>query len=277
MKKNNPNNCPDAQKIEALALGAQPSDENLIFHINQCAFCQKRLSAYQEYYEIAATLDNEQIEALSQKLLKTDNIILKPMIGPTKNNSLRLAAQTKWPDGHTFIRGFINQKEDLVARLMQENHTGQVTLFLIARPEKLEKGFLVRIDGIEKSWLSSSTGVVPLGVVNIEKIINADIYISSPKASFRLAPLKQLKQEYNADGIVVVKIPKTKKLSMTIENQSNKRFYKINVRPLTSYHLQHVLHVALYQENRETLCQAQDGIAIFENIDETQTIHIKIY
>lgn len=270
--------CPDKQIIEAASLGLHQEDKALIAHLDNCRACRALLQAYQDYYHIVDSIDDSVIQTTADRLLipAPQVISLTPLPVSPGSNALRLAAKSKGAGDHTFIRGFVNEQEDIVARLMLENTGKNALLFLIASEEILKTSYLVQIDNITERWLSDASGIVSLGHLNLADIADAKIRLTSPRATFELAPLRDLPKTSIADGTFRVQSRDLDNLAIQIRDSSEKRLYEIRI-DTESVESGRQIHVSVQQEQSSQIEKTVNGIAVFEDLDENKTLTISIY
>jgi len=276
----NRSNCPQTTEIEAFALGLHVNNEALKSHIKGCASCRALLSAYQEFYQCFEQVDESSIlEPAHQIIQKRSRLYpLKPLQPAvhTDQLKLRLAAKTVGT-GYTFIRGFVNETEDIVARLMRNDSKAEFILYLIAPPEKLKQNYLVQIQGLKQTWLSDETGVVHLGKLHASEVVDAAIQLRSPQAVFQLDPLKDSDKKAIASGTFMIENPASEKIIIHIDDSQGKRLYQIKIDQVTGLDAQAKVHVSVHQAGYCHLRPAVNGIAVFENLNEEKALQVKIY
>ncbi len=279
MKQQKQNNCPDSFLLERVALHPDLMDDALKAHLESCSFCRDSLTSYQEYYQLAGGIEDKTLQRLTDEIFARQKRIirLEPVKAQSDGESFRLAAQSRWQSRQTFIRGFVNSDEDMVGRLMRDENTNEIILYLIAHQDKLKENYLISFEGHDATWLSDGSGTVNLGIIRQINFTDAGIQLTSPRSTIELAPLIKLDKKVIADGTFLVEASESDQLQMIIEDTSGKRIYKICVDNIDSIQGDRNVHVAVYQGDSRCVRPAVNGIAVFEDLDETRTLNIKIY
>ena len=188
--------CFSKEELELFVLGAvkQPGDaENIQRHLSRCNRCRHRADELKMLYIHVDGVENEAINRITKTLFgkigltaKNPEILLQPIpVEPGVNNRYLLAARSETGQRYVNIQSYTDKTERLIARILRDNDTKDMTLYMISDDMDICRNCIVSIEGAEQKFVADLEGKAVLTNISEELLARGNIKIKAVKASLR--------------------------------------------------------------------------------------------
>ncbi|MBN1893727.1 hypothetical protein JW906_04505 [bacterium] len=283
------NQCPDAKMLERFSLGGadeSPEGRELERHIRGCAACRQAVSEYAAYYRLAESESRDRIESLAARVMRRigwephpTGIVLSPARRNTAVSSrYLLAAEGRETPRFMAVQSYANPENDCVARLMRDNASRALTLYLVSGETGFFSDQLVEIEGLDRVFVPDARGRIPLSGLGEEELSQKTLHLRSPIASFDLEPVPSLTERILADGRFELTSGEYDRIQIEVDEQGGKKRYAVRILNLKEGLERKEIHVVVSQSGDLRLAsQAHQGVAVFEELNLEKILKIKIY
>lgn len=280
------NSCESTECLEKYVLGDLPDKDKkrIESHIKECVLCRKNVRSIKQYYKELQTVSDKDIEKCLyevRKRIKTDNMHHIPLYPlKTKNNpdTPYLLAADDQTCRYVTVQSFANEDENILARILQDNKTGEITLYLISEAEEPWEETMLEIEDSEKTFILQKDGKALLDDINLDELIHKTLYLKSPKAVFDLTPLEKLKEKVVMEGKFQVKSQNYDQIQIELNQEHHQERYTFRIQKVKGMTDYQAVQVVVSQKNgNQVSSPVQEGIAVFENLDLEKILKITIY
>lgn len=283
------NQCPDAKILERFSLGGPagfPEGAGVERHIRECAACRQAVSEYAAYYRLAESESPDRVENLTVRLMDrigkvphSKVLVLKPVRqNASGSKQYLLAALGSETPRFMAVQSYANAENDCVARLMRDNVSKALTLYLLSGGTGSFAEQLVEIEGFEKPFVPDARGRILLSGLGEEELSQKTLHLKSPIASFNLDPVPDLKERILVDGRFELTSGEYDRIQIEVDEQGGKKRFAVRILNLKEGLGQKEIHVVVSQTGDQRLTsQAHQGVAVFEDLDLEKVLKIKIY
>ncbi|MFH1941846.1 MAG: hypothetical protein ABIL68_07050 [bacterium] len=281
--------CIDRQLLELFLLGGIQSDaeiHRIERHIGECAECLRYLNKLQAFYETTESIPHETVDRLTARILerierasKVRSITLTPLPHPKRTESqYLLAAESESCSRYVNVESYANAKEDVVARLIRDNKSQEMTLYLIGRDQDRLKDCILEVQDVDKPLIPDAEGKIDLMDIPKEMLENKPLRLKSPLAVFDLEPVSDFKENILVKGEFLVENKEYDRIQIEVEEPEKKATYKIHILKLHDMPSVQKVDIVVSQKSMKPLVsKAYKGIAVFENCDPEKIMNIRIY
>lgn len=161
-------------------------------HINECDFCSKRIEEtlsftvnVSKFLQIDSSPKMrafiKKISTTNKETFVADHIPLTFHI-PNKSFAVHFAESASVPDVHSkyqYIGSLITKQEDILVRVMKDNISKNIYLFLISNKKRKYQNMVVTLSNCKTKYQSDSHGKIKLGMINIHDIETLTVTIKS--------------------------------------------------------------------------------------------------
>ncbi len=255
-------------------------------HLAICPECRAVHTTWKTFYQDAFSIPQNVVETISKRILqhskfsqKNLTLELYPMSQPkTLNGKYRLAAAGGYLARYETVQHYANAEQDVVARILQDNDSKELTLYLIQEADRGFDELVLEIEGIEEYYIPDSEGRIQLVDLNAAQLDQQKLILRSPLTSFTLEPLSGLKEHISLEGSFEIPGGDFDQIRIEVDQESSKTYYKVNILRLKNCPDAQNVHVEVAQQGESRkLSRAHQGIAVFESFDLEKTLTIRIY
>lgn len=255
-------------------------------HLAICSECRAALATWKTYYQDTFSIPQNVVETISARILKHPRFIQKDHIlelypmsrSKTVHGKCRLAAAGGHLARYETVQHYANTEQDVVARILQDNDSRELALYLIQEADRGFDELVLEIEGIEECYIPDSEGRIQLVGLDAAQLDQRKLMLRSPVASFTLEPLSGLKERISLEGSFEIHGGDFDQIRLEIDQESSKTFYKINILRLKDCPDARNVHVEVAQQGESRkLSRAHRGVAVFESFDLGKTLTIRIY
>jgi hypothetical protein len=281
--------CIPENWLELHVLGAMMDPERLKgirSHLAVCAVCRAASEDLAAYYREAEGVPAEEIDAVAARLAPAPvggvaerAILLKPLERerPAGRKYL-LAADGGRKSRYEAVRSFANEEADMIARMVRDHSTGELTLYLVVEGHGGYSDKIISIDGIDDRFVPDEEGRVRLTGIDEKRIGSAGLHLQSPLASFDFTTFTGLKERIALEGRFEIAGSEFDRIQIEVEEGSAGTRYKIRIGPLRGRPDVRDVHVVVSQKGGPAVdSRAVRGVAVFENLDLEKVLTVRIY
>jgi hypothetical protein len=275
--------CISESSLERHALSASSGGTRALrirAHLESCPRCREAYDEFAAFYREAAAAPERSVRDGASRLRSRAArvLVLRPMREPPapQARSYRLAAEGGASQRYETVHRFANADEDVLARVMRDHATGELTLYLVE--EKRFGDQVIEIDGIEGRFIPDAEGRVPLPGLNEKALKGRSLRLKSPIASFDLAPFTGLKERIALEGRFEVRSPEFDRIEIEVDEASGRLLYRVRIMKLKERAAGRDVHVEVSRRGEPRfLSKAHRGVAVFENLDIEKVLKIRIF
>ena len=281
--------CIDNKKLELYSLGAA-LDYSLIkkieAHIKKCEVCSRYIEEFKSLYEEIEKVPLEVIESATARIfnkVKTERtsqiIILTPiLLEKNKQKNYLLAAEGERSKKYMNIQSYANVEEDVVARMIRDNESNEVVLYLLSEDKNQFRDYIVEVEGIPEKFIPDKENRIKFFDLEMDNFESRKLYLKSPLATFDLEPISDLKESILVQGQFQIKSGNYDQIQIEVEEEGGKKLYKIRVVKLKGDPDTQEVNVVVSQTGDKVLSStAHRGVAVFEEMDLEKVLKIRIY
>ncbi|MFO7889573.1 MAG: hypothetical protein R6V04_04465 [bacterium] len=278
--------CESTEYLEKYVLGLLNAEasKQVGSHIAKCTECRKKVKTIKQYYEEVQSVSDLDIDTcLSQvnqkmQVYTLHDIPLYPIKTAKKSNTTYLLAADDQPCRHVTVQSYTNENEDLLARILQDNQTGEVTLFLISETEDPWEEAILEIEDSNKTFVLQKDGKVILSDIDIDELIYKTLYLKSPKAVFDLTPMEELKEKVVLEGKFQIKSQNFDQIQIELHNEHSQERYTFRIQKVKGMTDYQAVQVVVSQKNGNKVSSpVHEGIAVFEDLNLEKILKITVY
>ena len=281
--------CIDKKTLELYILGIVrdiKEQESIEGHLETCQNCKNYAEALRTIYRESDKLGDETVDRLSKTLLEkvgnysTGRVI--PLL-PIAHKSLKevrylLAADSGTNQRYVNVRSYSNVQEDVVARMIKDNESNEVILYLLSEEENRFRDCVLEVEGIAEKFIPDNDNRIMLSDMTLEDFENKNFYLKSALATFDLTPFSDLKESVLAQGQFQVESSEYDRIQIEVEEESGKKIYKVRIVKLKEASDIRQVDVVICQKGDKILSStAHQGVAVFEEMDLEKILRIKIF
>lgn len=281
--------CIDRQLLELFLLGGIKADaekRRIERHLHICPECRAYLNHLQTFYEKTGSIPQETVDRLTNRIFsrmrkasKVPSITLMPLPYSKRTESqYLLAAESESGSRYVNVESYANAEEDIVVRLIRDNRSQEMTLYLIGRNQDRLKECILEVEDVDEPLIPDADGKINLKDIPKEILENKPLRLKSPLAVFDLEPLSDFKEKILVKGEFLVENKEYDRIQIEVDEPDKKAIFKIRILKLHNMPEAHKVDVVVSQKSKKSLVSpAFKGIAVFEDMDPAKIMNIKIY
>jgi hypothetical protein len=206
-------------------------------------------------------------------------ILLHPLGGTAPQApQYLLAADGGRKTRYETVQRYANVEADMVARMVRDNTTRELTLYLVADCPGGYSDKIIEVDGIEDRFVPDDEGRVRLHGIDETRLGRKGLRLRSPVASFDLEPYSGLKDRIALEGRFEIPGAEFDLIQIELEEESGKTLYKVRIQQLRDRPDFQDVHVVVTQRGAAAKnSRAHRGVAVFEDLDLEKALKIRIY
>lgn len=280
--------CPDIIILERFVLEAIPDrleNETIRKHVQTCLQCGFVVNNLIQLYSQIDTVSEETIDRIlsrvdfvnsSKKSFRIFPLIPldRPEIRPT---AYVLAADTAAKTRFTNIQSYVTKDESLLARMMLDNQSNEVTCFLISENPLFYRDSVLEINGLPERWRPDQQGKITFKGLGEPEIINREIHLRTPLATFDLAPFSNIGELLLKQKTVTIRNQTLDTITIEIDSQHKKDYYRIKLFSLRASNREMAAEIVVVQKDESFVCSPlHEDSALFESFDPDNVLRIFI-
>jgi hypothetical protein len=166
--------------------------------------------------------------------------------------------------------------QELLLRLVRDEHSSELWLFLLADDEDAFRNAIVKPFGETNEFVTDDRGRVNLGLRPWPKVEALTAEVRLPRATFTLSPLAESEPGGQSAEL---RSPGGDKIKVTFTGDGRNRRLEIQILEVQVEHADAPLKVALRREAEGALrVQAlAENRAVFENVESVKSLEIYLY
>jgi hypothetical protein len=176
------------------------------------------------------------------------------------------------------VESYANAEEDIVARLIRDNRSREMTLYLVGRNQDRLKECILEVEDVDMPLIPDSEGKIDLLDIPKEALENKSLRLKSPLAVFNLEPLSDFEEKILVKGEFLVENIECDRIQIEVDEPEKKAVYRIRILKLHGRPEVQKVDVVVSQKSKKPLVSpAYKGIAVFEDVDPEKIMNIRIY
>ncbi len=262
-------------------------------HVSNCRRCQVIINRWRTFYNDASSIAKDNVEMVTSQVLLdiqesthhshagSPGMIIKlyPIdIQKPKMRRYMLAAEGQKKQRFEIVQRYVDQKAEILARVMKDNNTNELTLYLIKAGEKCFSDQMLEIEGMGRKFFPDLEGQVRISGIRPEQLVHRKLRLKSPLVSFNLEPLHGMNERILRNQIYEVHGTDDERIKIEVELSAIKKYLNLRITNMISDTNMGNFHVEVSQKGEmRMIARTRRGIAVFERLDIEKNITIRIY
>ncbi len=257
-------------------------------HLSACPACRPAAEEAEVFYRAAGSVPSEQIDRVVRRVLSgaaagpvvAGRILeLRPMTQPVYSPGRTLLAADHGPAGRFEpVQTYANVEADLVARLIRNNASRELSLYLVESGGAPAADRILEIEGQEEQYAADETGRVDLQGLSEDELKGRSIRIRSSIAVFDLAPVQDLRERIRFEGHYALRNAEFDEIRIETEEAEGRTLTRIRVEKIRGAGAAAILGVSVSRRGDSPLTSpVVRGAAVFEELDPERILKIRIY
>lgn len=284
-------NCPDKNLLELFVLGGvtdAAEAARIRSHLAACPSCGPAAEEAGAFHALAGSIPSEQIDRVARRALSGT------AAGPAGQGrvlELEPVAQPVYPPGRTLlaadhgttgrfepVQTYANVEADLVARLLRDNASRELSLYLIESGGEPAADRVLEIEGQEEQYAADDNGRVELQGLSEDELKGRTLRIRSSIAVFDLAPVQDLRERIRFEGHYALRNAEFDEIRIETEEAEGRTLTRIRVEKIRGAGATAVVGVSVSRRGDSPLTSpVVRGAAVFEELDPERILKIRIY
>lgn len=283
--------CPDKNKIELFVLGGVTDAAEagrIRSHLAECPFCGPAAEEAEAFHALAGSVPSEQIDRVAHRVLS--GTAVEPAAS-ARVLELKPAAWQRYSEGRTLlaadhgtagrfepVQTYANVEADLVARLLRDNASRELSLYLVESGGEPAADRVLEIEGQEERYAADDNGRVDLPGLSEDELKGRSIRIRSSIAVFDLAPVQDLRERIRFEGHYALRNAEFDEIRIETEEAEGRTLTRIRVEKIRGAGATAIVGVSVSRRGDSPLTSpVVRGAAVFEELDPERILKIRIY
>jgi hypothetical protein len=283
--------CIPNSLIELYVLGGirEPAERQRIKdHLSACPCCRAAADEAEAFHQMVGSVPPDLIERVV-RLLTPETAVRRPAAGRIITLSPAAAAEPGVErtllaaDGGAAARfepvqTYTNVEADVVARLLRDNLSRSLALYLVEERNEPFEDRVLEIEGRAERFPADASGRVDLAGLSENELRNATIRIRSSIAVFDLEPAENLRERIRFEGHYALRNADFDEIRIEAEESEGRTITRIRVEKIRGGGATAVVGVSVSRRGDASLTSpAVRGVAVFEQLDLERVLKIRIY
>ncbi|MDM7924657.1 MAG: hypothetical protein QUS35_01440 [bacterium] len=283
--------CPDKFLIELFVLGGVTDAAEVVrirSHLAECPFCGPAAEEAGAFHALAGSIPSEQVDRVVRRVLSGTAVgtavggrvlELEPVSLPGYSSGRTLLAADHGTAGRFEpVQTYANVEADLVARLLRDNASRVLSLYLVESGGEPATDRVLEIEGQEEQYAADDTGRVELQGLTEEKLKGRTLRIRTSIAVFDLAPVQDLRERIRFEGHYALRNAEFDEIRIETEEAEGRMLTRIRVEKIHGAGATAVVGVSVSRRGDSPLTSpVVRGAAVFEELDPERILKIRIY
>jgi len=283
--------CPDKNLIELFVLGGVADAveaARIQAHLSACPACRLAAEEAEAFHRVAGSISSGQIDRVARRVLSGAGVgpaavgrvlELKPAALPGHSTGRTLLAADHGPAGRFEpVQTYANVEADLVARLLRDNASRKLSIYLVESGGEPAADRVLEIEGQEEQYAADETGRVELQGLSEDELKGRSLRIRSSIAVFDLAPVQDLRERIRFEGHYALRNAEFDEIRIETEEAEGRTLTRIRVEKIRGAGATAVVGVSVSRRGDSPLTSpVVRGAAVFEELDPERILKIRIY
>jgi hypothetical protein len=283
--------CIPNNLIELYILGGirEPAERQRIGnHLSACPSCRAAADEAEAFRRMVGSVPSDMIERVVRLL--TPETAVRPTVrgriialapaasaGPAAERTL-LAADGGGAARFEPVQTYSNVEADVVARLLRDNVSRSLALYLVEERNEPFEDRVLEIEGRAERFPADASGRVDLAGLSENELRDATIRIRSSIAVFDLEPAHNLRERIRFEGHYALRNADFDEIRIETEESGGRTITRIRVEKIRGQGSTAVVGVSVSRRGDSPVtCPAVRGVAVFEQLDLERVLKIRIY
>jgi hypothetical protein len=283
--------CPDKNLIELYVIGGVTDAAEagrIKAHLSACPACRATADEAEAFHRMAASVPSERIDRVVR--LMRPGAEVRPRIGGRILELKPSAGQGQAP-GRTLlaadhgagtrfepVQTYTNVEADLVARLLRDNASKGLALYLVESGGGPAEDRVLEIEGREERYAADATGRVDLPGLSENDLRDRTIRVRSSIAVFDLEPARNLRERIRIEGHYALRNAEFDEIRIETDEADGRTVTRVRVEKIRGEGATAVVGVSVSRRGDSPLASpVVRGVAVFEELDPERILKIRIY
>jgi hypothetical protein len=286
-----PDNCIPDGRIELYVVGGirdMAERQRIEHHLSACPSCRAAADEADAFHRMAGSVPAEQIDRVVRLMrsgtgvrprIRGRILELKPSTGRGQAaGRTLLAADHKTAARFEPVQTFTNVEADLVARLIRDNASKGLALYLVEAGGGPAEDRVLEIEGREEKYAADATGRVDLPGLSESELRDRTIRVRSSVAVFDLEPAQNLRERIRFEGHFALRNAEFDEIRIETDEADGRTVTRIRVEKIRGKGATAVVGVSVSRRGDSPLASpVVQGVAMFEELDPERILKIRIY
>jgi hypothetical protein len=255
-------------------------------HVPSCRLCTLIVEEERVFSRLSGLVPSAMVDKIAARVLRagrasseTSVFILEPY-RPAKpaGKKYLLAAEGKSERRYENVQSYVNHNEDIVARVIKNNDTGELMLYLLSDEKKGRHDKVLEIEGCPRVFVFDAEGRALLSGLSEKFIDKKKIFLRSPLARFNLEPVPGLETKVLFEGCYNLDTPDLDSIRIELKKRRKVNEVHLRVLKLKGQGAAHDGMAVLFRKKGQVAsAPIRRGAAVFEGLDLQDVLKIKIY
>ncbi|MBN2201151.1 hypothetical protein JW777_04290 [bacterium] len=283
--------CPDKNLIELFVIGGVENAAErgrIQAHLAACPACGLAAEEAEAFHRLAVSVASDQIDRAVRRVLPSSAagpaasgrvFELKPIALKAHSPSRTLLAADHGTTGRFEpVQTYANVEADFVARLLRDNLSRELSLYLIESGGEPAEDRVLEIEGQEEQYAADETGRVELQGLSEDELKGRTLRIRSSIAVFDLAPVQDLRERIRFEGHYALRNAEFDEIRIETEEAEGRTLTRIRVEKIRGAGATAVVGVSVSRRGDSPLTSpVVRGAAVFEELDPQRILKIRIF
>jgi hypothetical protein len=257
-------------------------------HLAGCPACRAVADEAEAFHQMVGSVPSDLIDRVV-RLLKPESPV-RPKV-PGRIVSLSPAGDAGRGPARTLlaadsgaaarfepVQTYTNVEADVVARLLRDNVSRSLALYLVEAGDEPFEDRVLEIEGRDERFPADASGRVDLAGLSEGELRGRTIRIHSSIAVFDLEPAENLRERIRFEGHYALRNADFDEIRIETEEAEGRTITRIRVHKIRGKGSEAVVGVSVSRRGDAPLTSpAVRGVAVFEQLDLERVLKIRIY